>query len=509
MSKKNVVVILCDQLRADFLSCYGFEGIRTPNIDRLAKEGVRFEQAITASPVCAPARASMMTGRYVSDHEVWTNDVPFREGMEYLPQRVREAGYRTGCFGKLHHFPARDTKGFQVAFQMEENRLGKEEDYFLWLKERKCEVEDVFPQKNGNFPYERELYYENWIADRAMEFMGEEEEPFFAWISFQGPHTPLDPLLDAQIETQKIPFDFHREYAPPCQVANYRKERLDRHFTEAQNREYREKYCCLIQELDYQVGRILDFLQRTGQYENTVIIFSADHGDMCGDYGMRQKGPFLYEGQLRIPLIIAHHPQLPCGEASDLLTGNLDIASTVLGYIGNQKPLGYSRDIARMYQGKERPRGVIYSEFCDSVKIVATHEYRFAYYPFSGEYELIRVGDEMHPLQNLPEYQKEVIDMLKHVIDFMVIAKGVAIEAQDLTPLVQMGLQDKFPDYQNEIPLAFPIQSMQQIHNLGDAGLDAAYNEFCKERKIYRSYGVYWGKEKQENNRDTEEEARG
>ncbi len=492
MDKKNIAVILCDQLRADFLSCYGFKGIQTPNIDRLAVEGIRFEKAITASPVCAPARASMMTGRYVSDHGVWTNDVPFRKGMDYLPQRVNEAGYRTGCFGKLHHFPARDTKGFQVAFQMEENRLGQEEDYYLWLKERKHEVENVFPQVNGNFPYERELYYENWIADRAMEFMHEEETPFFAWISFQGPHTPLDPFKNAQVDNGKIPFDFQREFEPPCQVVNYRKERQDRHFTDEENREYREKYCCLIQELDYQVGRILNFLQKTGQYENTLIIFSADHGDMCGDYGMRQKGPFLYGAQLRIPMIIAHHPDLPCGVSSDLLTGNLDIASTILGYIGDQKPLGYSRDITKIYQKKEAPREVIYSEFCDSVKIVANHEYRFAYYPFSGEYELIRIDDETHSLQDQPEYHQTVITMLKHVIDFMVISKGVRIEAQDLTPLVQMGLLEKLPNYQNEIPLAFPIQNRQQIYNLESAGLDITYNEFCKEKQIYRSYGVYW-----------------
>ena len=191
-------------------------------------------------------------------------------------------------------------------------------------------------------------------------------------------------------------------------------------------------------------------------------------------------------------MIIAHHPDLPCGVSSDLLTGNLDIASTILGYIGDQKPLGYSRDITKIYQKKEAPREVIYSEFCDSVKIVANHEYRFAYYPFSGEYELIRIDDETHSLQDQPEYHQTVITMLKHVIDFMVISKGVRIEAQDLTPLVQMGLLEKLPNYQNEIPLAFPIQNRQQIYNLESAGLDITYNEFCKEKQIYRSYGVYW-----------------
>jgi arylsulfatase A-like enzyme len=117
VKKKNIVVILCDQLRKDFLSCYGFKGLHTPNIDRLANDGVLFENAFTASPVCAPGRACMMTGRYVSDHQVFTNDVPFRDGLEYLAERFNKLGYQTGAFGKLHHFPAKDTKGFHTAFR--------------------------------------------------------------------------------------------------------------------------------------------------------------------------------------------------------------------------------------------------------------------------------------------------------------------------------------------------------------------------------------------------------
>lgn len=123
--KNNVMVILCDQLRADFLSCYnGNSPVKTENIDLLVEDGVLFEHAVTASPVCAPGRACMMTGRYVSDHKVWTNDVPFRENIDYLPYRMKENGYACAAFGKLHHYPARDVKGFDEYWQMEENRLG-------------------------------------------------------------------------------------------------------------------------------------------------------------------------------------------------------------------------------------------------------------------------------------------------------------------------------------------------------------------------------------------------
>ncbi|MFV0466152.1 MAG: sulfatase [Lachnospiraceae bacterium] len=492
MSNKNVIVILCDQLRADFLSCYGFEGIRTPNIDAIASEGVRFEHAVTASPVCAPARASMMTGRYVSDHGVWTNDMPFRSGMEYLPKRVNALGYRTGCFGKLHHFPAADAKGFQTVCLMEENRLKEKEDYLLWLKQQGKDAEDVFPIEDGKFPFEREFYYESWIAEQAMEFIEKEASPFFAWISFQGPHTPLDPVKEVKYEEQNLSFQFHRDYKPACEVANYRKQRLDGHFTDQDNIEYREKYCNLIQELDFQIGRLRKFLKHIGQYDDTLIVFSADHGDLCGDYGMRQKGPYLYSAQLEIPLIVAHHPELPKSVSSDILTGNLDIAATVLEFMGDDRPFGFSRDIATMYLKPEFQRDLVYSEFCDSVKIITSHEFRFAYYPFTGEHELIRLNREMIPLHEEQEYQNVVIRMLQQIIDFQVLSKGVNIEAQDLTPLVQKGLSRKLPNYMEIIPLAFPIQSKQQIQNLAEAGLDTAYNEFCKNKNIIRSYGAYW-----------------
>ena len=165
----NILVILCDQLRKDFLSCYGGTVCNTPNLDALAAKSVCFTNAITASPVCAPARASMMTGRYVSDHGVWTNDMPFREGVDYLPQRMNQAGYRTGAFGKLHHFPAKDGKGFSTYALMEENRLGDKDDYFQWLRARHPEIRGVFTcKKDGGFAFAEDEYYEHWIADRAM-----------------------------------------------------------------------------------------------------------------------------------------------------------------------------------------------------------------------------------------------------------------------------------------------------------------------------------------------------
>jgi arylsulfatase len=171
MPSRNVLVVLCDQLRADFLSAYGCGAIPTPNIDRLAGAGIVFENAITQSTVCAPARATMMTGRYVSNHGVWTNDVPFRDGLEYLPKRMNEAGYATGAFGKLHHYPPHDAKGFRETDLMEEGRLGESEPYLQWLRSRRPDVKGIWNYDDYIFAFDEEEYHEHWIASRAIEFI--------------------------------------------------------------------------------------------------------------------------------------------------------------------------------------------------------------------------------------------------------------------------------------------------------------------------------------------------
>ncbi len=494
--QKNVMVILCDQLRKDFLSCYGSTEIKTENIDKLMADGVLFTNCTTASPVCAPGRASMMTGRYVSDHNVWTNDVEFRDGVEYLPMRMKQNGYACGAFGKLHHFPGKDSKGFDVAYQMEENRLKDDDDYFQYLKALHPEAADLYARnERGHFSYPLAEYYEEWIANHAMNFIKENSAtPFFTWVSFQGPHGPIDAPENNGVSTAKeISEPINPLFMPSCEVPRYRKSRGDMFSAESQ-KEYREGYAELIEIIDYEIGRIIDFLKENGKYDDTVIMFSADHGDLCGDYNMRQKGPFPYNAQLEIPFIMANHPDLPKNVTSDILVSNLDIGATALELAADEKVLGYSRSISQMYCDESKQRSVIYTEFCDSMKLVSTKEMRLAYYPFTGECELIKIDDETNNLADLPEYQVMKSKLLMDIIDFMVVARGVHIEAQDLTPKVQQGLKEKLPTYQDEIDIVFPIPSEGIRNQLRKDGLDADYNEFCKEKNVINSYGMYWVK---------------
>ncbi|OON95063.1 MAG: hypothetical protein ATN31_00115 [Candidatus Epulonipiscioides saccharophilum] len=501
--KKNVVVILCDQLRTDYLSCYGSNFINTPNIDKLAEEGVLFEHATTVSPVCAPGRASMMTGRYLSDHGVWTNEVPFRPGLEFLPQRMKENGYATGAFGKLHHTPAKDSKGFDIALQMEENRLGLEDDFYKFIIERYPDAKNLYNHKNGKFSGLINEHYDVWIAENALQFIeNEKDKPVFAWISFQGPHPPYDIPSDNELTVKLTPPDpADPKFLPKCDVPLYRRG-ANLNTPEIGGIEaYRKKlaaYAEKVQLIDIQVGKIVDKLKDLGIYDDTVILFTTDHGCMLGDYSMFGKGAMPYAAQLEVPMIISNSKELPKDIRSDMLVSNLDIGATALQIAGDNRAFGFSRSMIEMYNNKTMQRTVIFTEFCDSMKLVSTKEYRLAYYPFSGQYELFRITDEMTDLTDQPEFLKLQTKLLTDIIDFVVMAKGqVYLEGHDTVPSVQKGLDEKYYNYREIAPLATPLGSEKIRENLRKNGLNADYTAFmqAREDEFVCHYGKYWSED--------------
>jgi arylsulfatase A-like enzyme len=495
---RNILVILCDQLRKDFLPCYGAEAIPTPALDSLAKCGVVFDRAITVSPVCAPARASMMTGRYVSDHGVWTNDMPFREGLEYLPQRMNTLGYATGCFGKMHHDPAGDAKGFQHVRLTEENRLGNDDGYLRWLKERHPRATNVFNGEGYEYGLDETQHYEHWVADEAMAFMKEKrgKTPFFAWVSFQGPHDPIHPPKEYRgaVNASRLPRPL-----PACPdegaVIPYRRACLEVTEDQAALMEKRVAYGELIHYIDGQIGRVIGCLKESGLWGNTTVLFSADHGDLLGDQRLMGKGPFPYRGQLDVPLILANHPGVTPGRC-DELTGNLDIPGTVLNIAGSQEPLGASRSLLPIARG-ESGRTMNFSEFCDSIKTVEDKCWRFSHFPFTGKSMLFNKQsdpDEQVNLSGRPEHAATENQMLSRVIDFLLLAKGVRVEAHDLVPAQQLGLDELQLGWRDCFEVAFPTSSIEQAR-LQKAGLNANHLDFCIEKAVVRSYAPpYWVK---------------
>lgn len=506
--RRNVVVFLCDQLRPDFLSLYGCDAVPTPNLDRLASDGVVFDRAITQSTVCGPARASIVTGRFVSDHGVWTNDVPFRDGLSYLPERMGAEGYVTGAFGKLHHYPPHDVKGFDHAVQFEEGRLEEREPYLQWLRGRRPEVTELWNREGHEFAYDEEEYYERWIASHAIDFVGEhagdaDERPFFAWVSFQGPHGPLDPpsSVKGTVDAGELPEPIRKpedESAIPA-VHRYR-EALGRDYDGLEETmERRTAYAETIVEIDRQIGRVLDRLEELGVAEETTFLFSADHGDLLGDFGLDAKGPYPYHGQLAIPLVVANHPDVEAGTRSDCLVGNVDVPGTCLDVAGAEKPIGVSRSL--LEQTGETPgaeREVNFSEFCDSIKTVETRRYRYSYYPFTGTttlFDLEEDPEERHDLAGDPEHADVERELLMHLIDFGLLGEGVRVEAHDFVPEQQAGVSEKHPAFAEDFEVAFPLSSADR-RRLEAAGLSTEYNEFCRGLDVVSHYAPpYWEEE--------------
>lgn len=525
-NRRNVVMILCDQLRPDFLHAYGADFIPTPNIDALAENGAVFENAVTASTVCAPARASIVTGLSVSGHGGWTNQIPMPENTVYFADRLNEAGYMTAAVGCYDHAP-RDTNncGYRYVQRLAEDSIGSE--YLAFLKKRHPEAEGCFPRRPDDpfhFAYTEEEHYDRWCCDRATDFIDsyvqhhtvpnpahltengglpEEPAPFFLYCGFFSPHAPnLPPVeMKGRIDPEKLPdiWISHRDEDLPA-VERYRRAFLNPHelLTDPESgTELRQKlrvaYCEQICEIDDLVGRIVQSLRRNGIYDNTTIIFTADHGSMENDYNMSTKGPWPYSPQLFVPLIVSNQPGLQ--GRRDCLCGPIDVGATALDIAGDRKAFGISRSLIRMADGSEPERGSFLSEFCDSCKTVVDKRYTFTYYPFTGGCALYdRVADPRMAvdLSSRPEYAEVRCRMLMEVIDWLVLAKGLRIEAHDLVPEVKKGIETKKPAFLDDFDIAYPLSSMQAVERVRQAGLDADYNEFCKGRPIMAHYGVYF-----------------
>lgn len=523
--KRNIVLILVDELRPDFIGPYGADFVRTPNLDALAAEGATFDNAITASTVCAPARGAILTGRFVSGHGAWTNDVPFNEGCTFLPERLNEAGYMTAAVGVSDHVTSENSRGCQYRSLFDgSNPDGK---YMTYLKSAYPEARR-YAEDDGtsHFKYPEPYFYDRWSCDQATDFIEHyakngtapdgtapktENAPFFLYCGFLSPHGPHLPPhgLEGAVDPEKIPTVLTTRRQDIAPVEKYRRAFLNSH-EELVNPEAavprrmqeRRIYCEMIAEVDALVGRIVQSLKDNGIYEDTTIIFSSDHGSVNNDYNVVTKGPWPYRPQLFIPLIVANAPGLQPNTHSDCLCGNLDIGGTALALAGDEKAFGVSRSLIGMANGSVPQREVNMSEFSDACKTLVNKQYTFTYYPFTGQTCLYdRVNDPLETvdLSGRPEYAALEKKFLMDVVDFMCIAKGVRLEAHDVVPEIRQGLEKKHPQFMDDFDIAFPLTSWDEVERVRDAGLDHTYNEFCREKPIMAHYGVYFHTEQKKD----------
>lgn len=351
-ARPNIVFIMADQMRGDFLGSAGNASVHSPNLDRIAAEGVRFERAYSSTPSCTPARAAVLTGQAPWNHGMLGySNVALRYQHE-LPRLMENAGYYTWAIGKNHFHPQRNTHGYRGVELDESGRVETpsfQSDYRRWFAAQEPTLNpdatgigwNEYPAK----PYAlaEHLHPTRWTGDRAVAFLEnyQEPQPFFLKVSFARPHSPYDPpqrFLDA-VNLADVPPHAVGTWSEAAQGGisnpqslNAARNNLGKEIT-AQSR---RAYAANIAFVDEQVGRILASLESRGLLENTLIIFTADHGDMLGDHHLWRK-TYAYEGSAGIPMLMrwgSGFLEAPRGQVRSELVELRDLLSTFLDAAG-------------------------------------------------------------------------------------------------------------------------------------------------------------------------------
>ncbi len=346
----NILWICTDQQRFDTIHALGNPHIHTPNLDRLVAGGAAFTYAYCQSPICTPSRASFLTGMYPSrvraccnGNDVWSEAAPL------MTKLLADAGYDCGLSGKLHLAAAenreekRGDDGYRV-FHWSHGPIHLDHpghEYDVWLTEQGHSLAELRRDPSGIPP---ELHQTTWCADRAIDFIEEAgDQPWLFSVNIFDPHAPFDPpqsYLDRYpVETMPGPHYRETDLAAQAKLPGIDFQTEPREPESFNARGIQAAYWAMIELIDENVGRMLDALERTGQADNTLVIFTSDHGKTLGDHGLLMKGCRFYEGLVRVPLIIRLPGQIPAGLRSDALVELIDLAPTLLEMAGLPAPM--------------------------------------------------------------------------------------------------------------------------------------------------------------------------
>jgi arylsulfatase A-like enzyme len=383
---RNILFIMCDQLRWDYLSCYGHQKLNTPNIDALAARGVRFDNAYCQAPLCGPSRASFYTGRYMSSHGVMANQDPTRIDELTIADYLKPAGYLSALVGKTHnrknlaqiralgintdsdYTRCAGSGGFEP-FELHEglypgSQVAEDHGYTAYLNRQGYkgsnpwhEYANCGEDKDGNIRsgwrlrnsiYPARVAEEHsettYLTNRAIEFMEQQDgnRPWCLHLSYIKPHWPLiapAPYHDLYNATDIQPAQrSDRELDNPHPVyAAFMEQEYSESFSRDDVRErVIPVYMGLVRQIDDQLGRLFEYMKQTQLLEQTMIVFTSDHGDYLGDHWLGEKDLF-HDASAKIPLIIAN-PDAPADDARGSVCSEMveavDLLPTFVQYAG-------------------------------------------------------------------------------------------------------------------------------------------------------------------------------
>lgn len=397
MSCKNILLITSDQQHYNTLGIDNPE-IETPNLDRLAREGMLFDRAYCPNPTCTPTRASIITGLYPSQHGAWSLGTKLPESVPTLGGYLGQSGRRTALIGKAHFQPIRSTpeypslesmpllqdlsfwKNFHGPFygfdhvELARNHTNEflvGQHYALWMEENGCKNwRDYFtpptgtmdPAQKYHWDIPEEYHYDAWIAQRSCAMLEQYQksgQPFFLWSSFFDPHpdylapSPWDTMYSGRSLTVPCVTPGEHRDSPPhhrlTQQENpdfsaYRESGMLMHGMHshvkyaAHARRDMEVYYGMISLMDKYIGKILDKLDALGLREDTLVVFTTDHGHLFGQHGLYAKGAFLYEDMIRVPMVARCPGLIEAGSRTHAMQSLVDLAPTFLDLLGEKIP---------------------------------------------------------------------------------------------------------------------------------------------------------------------------
>ncbi|MFW6286842.1 MAG: sulfatase [Candidatus Sumerlaeota bacterium] len=348
--KPNILHFFCDQLRFDMIGALNNPVIKTPNLDRLAREGTAFTSAYTASPECVPARASMIFGQYPSSTKCYSNGTPMAlDEKETMMGALGRAGYYCHGIGKCHFAPSSksyELNGFDSRESQEEMTGKPERDtYMQYLWDQGFDYITDPHGVRGDMYYvpqpaqmSAEHHPTQWVGDRSAAFIEskkDSDQPWYLFSSFIHPHPPFCPpapwhklYRDMDVPMPHMPLGYENLLIFINHFQN-RYKRRDRGFDLQLVRMMRAYYFACVSFIDYQVGRILDALEAAGQLDNTMILFTADHGELLGDFGSFGKRSY-HDAPSRIPMLVRYPGHVEAGAICETPVGLVDVTKTIL-----------------------------------------------------------------------------------------------------------------------------------------------------------------------------------
>lgn len=451
----NILFITTDMQKLDTLGCYGNPIIRTPHIDKLATDGVRFTNAFVNNPVCMPSRASWVTGKVPSAHGVRWNAGGLRAKEMTVTKRLHDVGYEVAAIGKMHWGEAECDFGFDYwnltdhgfPASPSATNYGKTLEKAGLNQVPNVKYSPEYKEYYGAVasPLPEDYHMDGFIANATLEYLEKRDpsKPFFCWCSFFGPHLPLDPAepwdrLYAEAELPEPIWNLEEfENKPPEQRAfQQNKDRGNgfgdyRKITENPKKLQRflAHYWSKISMIDAFVGRIVSYLEANHLKENTLIVFTSDHGDFGGNHRLLFKSAFLYDDLLRVPLIFSWPGKIrPSTQYA--LTEQIDISSTLLELAGLKPHAGMQGDSLMPLLNGELPKdwkNAVYAEAVDH-RMIRTEKWKLVYYRGKPYGELYRIDEDQNELNNL--YDDPTLLEVRERLMRLLVDRQVQLEAR-------------------------------------------------------------------------------